>query len=248
LVFLVPIYPVFANFVNDTSEYDFNRSNIDESSILSSSDFSDQEGENGNQLFIQSKDSYLYINAPIDSERDVSASSEIVEYTIQEGESIASIANRFKVSRDTIYWANNFGTSHIIHPGDVIKIPPVSGIVHEVKSGETLSGIAKKYDVDEEKIMRQNLLVSAGDIKAGQVLIIPGAKKIEPKVQPTTTSSKTYAKTTKTSNTGYGFATQSLSEYADTTGSYQLVRRQPQHTFYWGNCTWYVAQYKDVNW
>jgi surface antigen len=29
---------------------------------------------------------------------------------------------------------------------------------------------------------------------------------------------------------------------------YQLVKRQPQWTFYWGNCTRYVAQYKNVNW
>ena len=248
LVFLVPIYPVFASFVNDTTEYDFNRSNIDESSIIMSSDFWIQEtGIQGNDLFIQSKDSYLYINAPIDAERDVSGSTEVVEYTIQQGESIASIANRFKVSRETIYWANGFDSSHILHPGDTIKIPPVSGLIYEVKSGDTLSEIAKKYDIDEEKIMRQNLLLSASDIKAGQNLIIPWARKIEPKPAQTPTSTKTYTKST-TTTTGYSFSTAAASEYVNTSGSYQLVWREPQHTFYWGNCTWYVGQYKNVDW
>jgi surface antigen len=27
-----------------------------------------------------------------------------------------------------------------------------------------------------------------------------------------------------------------------------LVWRKPKHSFYWWNCTWYVAQYKNVNW
>ena len=187
--------------MNDTSEYEFNRSEIDESSIIVSSSFGSGETLENGELFIQSKDSYLYVDAPIDSNRDVSGSSEVVEYTIKDGESIASIASRFNVTRETIYWANNFDTSHIIHPGDTIKIPPVSGVVHQVKSGQTLSEIAAKYDIDEETIMRQNLLVSASELKAGSTIIIPGAKKIEPKpvekivAKNTSSSSKTGKKT-----------------------------------------------------
>lgn len=44
-------------------------------------------------VFIQSKDSYLYINAALDEEgRDVSGTKEIIEYEVQSGDSIAGIA------------------------------------------------------------------------------------------------------------------------------------------------------------
>lgn len=136
--FIVPIYPTFAFFVTNVSETDFSREFIDESSILSSY-FGTGNTVSDGEIFIQSKDSFLYINAPIDSQRDVSGTSEIVDYEVKPGESFAFIAQKFNISKDSIYWANDFEKSKVLHPGDIIKIPPVSGIVHTVKSGETLS-------------------------------------------------------------------------------------------------------------
>jgi LysM repeat protein len=172
----MPIYPVFSSFVNDVTESDFSRQYIDESSILSSY-FGTGNTLSDGEVFIQSKDSYLYVNAPIEDERDVTGSSEILEYTVKSGESFAFIAQKFKISKDTIYWANNFASNKTLHPGDIIKIPPVSGLIHTVKSGDTLSAIAEKYDIEEDKIMRQNLLLSAADLRADTTLVIPGAKK-----------------------------------------------------------------------
>lgn len=97
--------------------------------------------------------------------RDVSGSKEIIEYEVQSGESIASIAGKFNVTRNSIYWANDFDSSHTIHPGDVIIVPPVTGLIHTVASGETISGLAAKYDIDQEDIMRQNLLLTGADLK-----------------------------------------------------------------------------------
>jgi len=254
LVFLIPIYPVFSNFVHDTSIYEFNRDQIDESSIILSTYFGTGELVGDGELFIQSKDSYLYINAPIDGERDVTGSNEVIEYTVKNGESIAFIAQKFNISRDSIYWANNFDSRNVIHPGDILKIPPVSGVIHNVKSGETLSGIAAKYKIDEEKIMRQNLLLSASDLKANSTIVIPGAEKEVPKPKPKPKPTVTYAKntttSTKTSNSGgwYSFANQAASEYVNSSGTYKLTPKPSYHTFYWGNCTWYVAKYKTVNW
>jgi LysM repeat protein len=44
-------------------------------------------------------------------------------------------------------WANNFDANHILRPGEIIKVPPVSGVLHQVVSGDTISSIAKKYDI-----------------------------------------------------------------------------------------------------
>lgn len=101
--------------------------------------------------------------------------------------------------------------------------------------------------------MRQNLLLSASDLKIGDTLIIPGAIQEPPKPAPIPQQSRNtnrpVVSTSSNSNTGgYSFANQAASQNVNTQGKYQLVWRQPQWTFYWGNCTWYVAQYKNVNW
>lgn len=245
-VFLLPIYPTFASFVNQTSVTEFYRWDIDESSIISSY-FGDNDTVGDWDVFIQSKDSYLYVNAALDGEnRDVSATKEVIEYEVKPGESVAAIAERFNITRNSIYWANNFEASHTIHPGDVIKVPPVSGLIHEVKSGETLLWLANKYKVESQDIMRQNLLLSASDLKVGDTIIIPGAEKEKPKPKPT--PKPTYvAKTTTTQSSGYSFAGKAQSEYVNTSGQYKLVWRKP-YSGVWGNCTWYVASYKNVNW
>lgn len=251
IVLLVPIYPVFSSFVNDVSETEFYRWEIDETSILSSYIGTGNTLSDGS-LFIQSKDSFLYINAPIDSERDVSGTSEIVDYEVKPGESVAFIAQKFGVSKDTIYWANDFSRSEIIHPGDIIKVPPVSGLVHHVESGETLSGLAKKYNIEEERIMRQNLLLSASDLKSNTTLVIPWARKQAPKTATISTAPKSYSKPTTTTaksngSSGYSFANQAASQYVNTSGRYQLVWRKPFSGAPW-NCTWYVASHKWVDW
>jgi len=250
-IFLLPIYPTFASFVNQTSVTDFYRGDIDESSIINSYFWDDNTVGDGD-VFIQSKDSYLYVNATLNGgNRDVSATKEIIEYEVQAGESVAAIAERFKITRNSIYWANDFDTNHVIHPGDTIKVPPVSGLIHEVTSGETLLGLANKYKVDSKDIMRQNLLLSADDLKIGDTIIIPGAIKEQPKpVAPV----KTYATTTKSNTTSassnsntYSFAAATKTEYVNTSGQYKLVWRAP-FSGVRGNCTWYVASYKNVNW
>lgn len=248
VLLLMPIYPTFSFFVTDVSESEFSRLDIDEGSILSSY-FGTGNTLSDGEIFIQSKDSFLYINAPIDSERDVTGSSEVVEYEVKPWESFAFIAQKFNISKDTIYWANDFSKGHRLHPGDIIKVPPVSGLVHKVSSGETLSGIAKKYDIEEKKIMRQNLLLSAADLKAWSTIVVPWAKKIAPKPVISAAPKRTTSTTTASKNTStwYSFAAKAKSEYVSTAWKFQLVWRKP-YSGAPGNCTWYVASHKSVNW
>lgn len=245
-LFLLPIYPTFALFVADVSQTEFSRLDIDEGSIISSY-FGTGNTLSDGEIFIQSKDSFLYINAPIDSERDVTGSSEVVDYEVKPGESFAFIAQKFGISKDTIYWANNFSKGKNLHPWDIIKVPPVSGLVHTVKSGETLSGIAKKYDISEERIMRQNLLLSASDLKSDIDIMIPGAKKEVSQPTLSAAPARTVAKSTSNGSGGYGFASQARSEYVSSSGKYKLVWRKPFSGAPW-NCTWYVASHKNVDW
>jgi LysM repeat protein len=106
------------------------------------------------------------------------ARTKTIEYVVEAGDSVSTIAEEFEISVSTILWANDLSAYSIIRPGQKLDILPVSGLAHSVKKGETLSSIAQKYDIDEEKIVEANKL-GAGDIlSVGQSLVLPGARKI----------------------------------------------------------------------
>lgn len=107
---------------------------------------------------------------------------EIIEYVVQTGDVIGSIAAKFSISVNTILWTNKLSYNSLIRPGDKLKILPVSGVLHTVASGENLGNIAKKYTVEIEKIKEYNNLANADSLKKGQELIIPdGILKAAPK-------------------------------------------------------------------
>jgi len=107
---------------------------------------------------------------------------EILEYTVQQSDTLWDIAENFNISLNTILWANNLNQNSIISPGQNLIILPVSGVIHQVKRGETLSEIAKIYKGDVEKIIEFNELLGEGDIFAGDLVIIPNG--IMPIPQP----------------------------------------------------------------
>gem|GEM_PF-1525611 len=257
MVFLVPFYPTLSSALSE-SYTEFYRDEIDESSILSSYDYDDPS-------VIFTNDGFIAVNTIIEDDvvpskntpRYLSNNTKITEYTVESGDSFASLAQKFSISVDTILWANHFDEKKVIHPGDVIKILPVTGVVHTVVKNETLSHISNLYDIDMHAIALQNGLNDRYTISVGQQLIIPDGKKLIPKAPvlppppkptPKPVTKNPPKQNTNTSSKDYGFSQAARSEYVNTDGAYQLVKRTPTRTFYWGNCTWFVAQYKNVTW
>ncbi|OGY84189.1 MAG: hypothetical protein A3F54_03770 [Candidatus Kerfeldbacteria bacterium RIFCSPHIGHO2_12_FULL_48_17] len=108
-----------------------------------------------------------------------------VEYHIVEGgETISTIAQKYKVSVKTILDENGLKESDFIKPGDKLTILPLSGVSHQVKSGDTLQAIANKYKADVDKIIEYNQLASADDIHADEILIVPGGVAPPPPTPP----------------------------------------------------------------
>lgn len=104
--------------------------------------------------------------------------AEVVEYTVQQGDTLSTIAEKFGVNVDSIRWLNDNITSiNSIKPGSTLKIPPVSGIVHTVKSGETIYSIAKKYEADAQSIVDFPFNTFTNDetfaLAIGQKVIVP---------------------------------------------------------------------------
>jgi murein DD-endopeptidase MepM/ murein hydrolase activator NlpD len=106
----------------------------------------------------------------------VSERQEIIYYTVQNGDTVSTIAQRFGISVNTILWANNLSAFSLIRPGNQLTILPYSGVLYTVKKGDTLAKIAKTYNIEVEKILSCNNL--GNSLGVGQKIILPGAKKI----------------------------------------------------------------------
>lgn len=253
----MPIYPVLASFVHNNTAIDFYRWEIDESSILESYSWDswEQNGDSQNHdIIVENKWSYLSINTLLDDERDVSSESEIVEYTVQPWDSISSIAYKFQVSNNSIYWANNFTKNSTINPGDVINVPPVSWMIHKVKLGDTLVALAQRYWVSEDKIVAQNWLNDNGTLVKDTVIVIPWAIKKE-EIEATKKhiekilAIETKRVTKKSNKKSSPFSKYAQSQYKWENWEYTLSSKGGAKWFAWGNCTYFVATHKkNIDW
>ncbi len=101
----------------------------------------------------------------------------IIDYVIESGDTISTIAQKFNISSQTILWSNNLSYTSLLKPGAILKILPTTGLIHKVVRGDNLSSIAKKYQSNVDKIIEFNKLASVSDIKIGQDLIVPDGIK-----------------------------------------------------------------------
>lgn len=124
----------------------------------------------------------------------------IRRYTVQAGDKLSTIAQKFEVSVDTIKWSNGL-TSDFIRPGQVLEIPPIDGVIHTVERGDTLSSLVKKYHLGEKGMNEQTIvdwnifLEEPYTLEVGMKLIIPGGEIEPPKPpSPIVAATPTYGK------------------------------------------------------
>jgi len=115
--------------------------------------------------------------------------SELVEYVVQEGDTVASIASKFGVSEETIKWQNDV-TGDKIKVGQTLEILPVTGIAHTVQKGDTVYSIAKKYDANAQALVDFPYNTFVNDetfaLAIGQEIIVP--EGVKPSVTRTGTT------------------------------------------------------------
>ncbi|GAB4521503.1 MAG: hypothetical protein OHK0046_32950 [Anaerolineae bacterium] len=123
-----------------------------------------------------------------------------VSYTVQRGDSLSRIAQRYNVTLDSLVTLNNITVNSTIFPGQVLVIPatggpttpttpttptptpttptaPVRRVVngyYTVQVGDTLSQIARAFGVDMYNIARANGILNLNQIFSGTALRIPG--------------------------------------------------------------------------
>lgn len=97
---------------------------------------------------------------------------DIQKYAVVQGDTIASIAQKFSVTSDSIKWSNQL-TSNTVPVGRVLLISPVSnGIVYTVKQGDTPDALAQRYNANKDEITSFNDAEQNG-LKPGELIVIP---------------------------------------------------------------------------
>lgn len=106
-----------------------------------------------------------------------------LQHTVQPGETLGRIANRYSISLASILALNNLKERSIIFPGQQLKIRDVNpaanksvqslGSEHRVRDGETLAEIAKQYRISLPSLLKANRLTKNSIIFTGQLLDIP---------------------------------------------------------------------------
>jgi len=152
---------------------------------------------------------------------------DIQTYVVQPGDTVASIAQKFGITTNSVQWSNNL-TGTTVNAGTKLSIPPMNGIVYTVKSGDTIQSLATKFSVQAAQIVAYNDAEIAG-IWPGESLLIPNGQI------------QAVAATTSFGGSSSGVFNLVSGNYSPTYGD---------NGYDFGTCTWYVASQISVpnNW
>lgn len=122
------------------------------------------------------------------TDRPAKPRSDIISYTIQSGDTLFGIAEKFGLQPETLLWSNRHilgDNPENIFPGVEILIPPIDGAIYKWNTGDGLNGVAKFYNVSVDVILdwpankldRQTIGdFSLPNIAEGTFVFIPGGK------------------------------------------------------------------------
>jgi len=100
-------------------------------------------------------------------------------YTVEPGDSVASIGDSFGIDMEYILWNNPdlHEDPDLLLVGQELQVPSVNGLIYSVKQGDTLSDIASFYQIEVQSILAfvPNGITSADTVIEGMVLLLPGA-------------------------------------------------------------------------
>ena len=112
----------------------------------------------------------------------------IIYHKVRLGESLSTIARRYRTSVKRIMQANNLRKSNFIVAGKKLKIPQKGAVYwtrkptyahtskYVVKRGDSLWIIARRFDTTTKKLQKLNNLLKT-NLHIGQILKIPGQKE-----------------------------------------------------------------------
>lgn len=148
---------------------------------------------NPNRIYVGQR---LVIPAP-----GTNVNQTVRRYTVQRGDSLTSIANRYNTTVQALATTNGLTTTSILYVGQVLQLPAQGGVItpsqpavvrppvqtppritvrtvvngyYYVLPGDNLSSIARYFGVDMWTIARANNILNLNHIYSGMPLRIPG--------------------------------------------------------------------------
>lgn len=97
-------------------------------------------------------------------------------YTIQNGDTIESIANKYNVTPYILYQLNGFSPDYVLIVGNNIIVPKMSSVYFDyytIKKGDNLYNIASKYNINYDILALINGLDPDDYIYPNQVIAVP---------------------------------------------------------------------------
>lgn len=106
------------------------------------------------------------------------STAEATEYTVQSGDTLSGIAQKFNTTVDALVQLNNIKDRNLINTNQVLKI--TEGQIeaageYTIQAGDTLSEIADKYGTTVEELAKLNGIEDANMIITGHVLKLSDA-------------------------------------------------------------------------
>ncbi len=108
-----------------------------------------------------------------------SKKSKVITHTVRRGDTLGSLAQRYKVSVSTLKSYNNIRNERHLKIGKKLRIPAgnvyasTSVITHVIRRGETLGSLAKRYKVDVATLKSFNNVRNEKSLQIGQKLKVP---------------------------------------------------------------------------
>ena len=118
-------------------------------------------------------------------------------YTIQAGDSLSRIAQRYGVTLTALLSTNGFTTASLIVPGQSISLPagavapapsatpatpsaPANGGTYTIRPGDSLGGIAQRYGITLGSLLAANGFTAGSLILPGQTITLPAGAAPRP--------------------------------------------------------------------
>ena len=104
-------------------------------------------------------------------------------YEVQPGDTVSSIAAAHGLQSSSVIWNNvEVANEDVLAVGQLLRLPAMDGVIHEVRLDETLSDVADRYGVDLSAIttFTSNGIQTPDDIQEQQLVFVPGGTVAPP--------------------------------------------------------------------
>ncbi len=128
-------------------------------------------------VVISADDGVLSNPTVTDHSGSVFTDKQVENYTVNEGDTLATIAKAHNITVDTIKF-NNGLDKDALKAGQKLNIMPQDGILVRMTETATVESLAREYGVDIEALAEGNDVSVRAEFKSGEIVMVPGNDQV----------------------------------------------------------------------